>query len=414
MVRLHFHTDCDFFAGCESMLVNFWSSSALRSSFDVSFSYRYTDAYERGLRKRAHIDFPVYALGFLSPTDPALLPSRWPAILRLALSWPLRLFPVSPLLIHEILILRRLFQRLRPDIVHINNGNYPGALSARAAAIAARLAGVQAIIMVVNNLAGDYSRPRRWLDYPFDRLVVWSVSRFVTGSAAAADQLRRVLRLGTSRCLSLHNGIAARPVTETPAQTRSRLEIDNGIVAIGIVAVLRPNKGHRVLIEALARLRRDAPSLASTTQVLIEGEGPNLPGLQRLVGELGLAGTCRFVGVECNVMNFIAAMDLIVLPSIGHEDFPNVVIEAMRLGKPVIASRIAGTPEQVIDGVTGLLVPPGDPASLAAAMHRLATDASLRKRWGDAGAARFNEHFTAELSVLRYLTLYRELLDDRR
>ena len=87
-------------------------------------------------------------------------------------------------------------------------------------------------------------------------------------------------------------------------------------------------------------------------------------------------------------MNFIGAMDLIVLPSVGYEDFPNVVLEAMRLGKPVIASRIAGTPEQVIDEVTGLLVPPGAPADLSAAIHRVAKDPALQKAWGHAGAAR--------------------------
>jgi glycosyltransferase involved in cell wall biosynthesis len=101
------------------------------------------------------------------------------------------------------------------------------------------------------------------------------------------------------------------------------------------------------------------------------------------------------------------------LPSIAHEDFPNVVLEAMALGKPVIASRIAGTPEQIEPGVTGLLEEPADPVGLAGGLIRLSADPDLRDRMGAAGKTRFEAEFTAERAAAAYSALYRELLDGR-
>jgi glycosyltransferase involved in cell wall biosynthesis len=82
----------------------------------------------------------------------------------------------------------------------------------------------------------------------------------------------------------------------------------------------------------------------------------------------------------------------------------------MSLGKPVVASRIAGTPEQIVDGVTGILVPPGDPAALAVALGALAGEPDVRARMGDAGRERFAERFEACVAVEAYATLYRRLL----
>ena len=104
-----------------------------------------------------------------------------------------------PILVMQIAILIG-FLGESPDVLHINNGGYPAALSARAAAIAGRLAGVDKIIMVVNNMAVDYHRLSRRFDYPFDRLVVRSVDRFITGSEAASRRLSAVLWLRSKRC----------------------------------------------------------------------------------------------------------------------------------------------------------------------------------------------------------------------
>ena len=104
------------------------------------------------------------------------------------------------------------------------------------------------------------------------------------------------------------------------------------------------------------------------------------------------------------------AINIVVLPSVDREDFPNVILEAMCLGKPVLASRLAGTPEQIVDGETGLLVPPGKPHNLADALRKLLKDKDLCIKLGSKARDRFESNFTADIAVKRYLDLYKELI----
>ena len=408
--RIHYHSDCAFFAGCENMLVNFWSSPAIRANFHITFSYRESRLYREGLHSRVKPDFPLYPLGFPDPSEILPAPLK-PRLLRGALRFGSRLLFTVPLLLYEVWVLSRLLHRAAPDIVHINNGGYPAALSARAAALAARLAGVPSI-MVVNNLAAGYRDPMRWLEYPLDRLVARSVQRFVTGSNAAAVKLKATLRLAADRCVSINNGIKLRQPSESVRATRQRLGLDGftGVV-FGIIAVMEPRKGHRVLFEAMTRLRRTEPNLFERCRLIIEGDGLLRRELESFAVQHDLKQACIFVGSEPHVMNLFAAIDVLVLASIDFEDFPNVVLEAMGYSKAVIASRLAGTPEQVVDGETGYLVPPGDSEALAGAMARLCADPSLASTFGRNGLERFEQSFTAEVATGRYVALYKSIIE---
>jgi glycosyltransferase involved in cell wall biosynthesis len=251
----------------------------------------------------------------------------------------------------------------------------------------------------------------RWLQYAVDRAVAHCTEVFLAGSRSSAARIRDVLSLGPGRALSVTNGADLRRPTETPAQTRARLGLDNfGGTIFGIVGLLEPRKGHAVLLEAFTRMVTAEHLGAGDVQLLILGNGLLRTSLERRVAELGLDRYCRFLGAEANGMHVIAALDVLVLSSLANEDFPNVVLEAMGAGKPVIASRIAGTPEQVLDGQTGLLVPAGDVAALADALTMLHGDPRRRVAMGVAGRQRYLDHFTARASVERYAECYRRLL----
>lgn len=260
--------------------------------------------------------------------------------------------------------------------------------------------------MVVNNMAVPYDRPMRWLEWGLDRVVLQTVDRLVTGSRAASERLSVLGRTARAKATPLHNGIARRLPSETREETRIRLHIPDDAVVFGVVAVLEARKGHLTLLEAIAKVKQEAVGFSEPVLVLIEGAGPMLAALEACVAQRGLQDWVRFVGPETNVMNLMQIADVVVLPSIANEDFPNVVLEAMALGKPVVASRLAGTPEQIEDAVTGYLVPPKDPIALADAIRRLANDAVSRKRMGQAGLERFMTDFRAEVAVGRYMQLY--------
>jgi hypothetical protein len=184
--KILYYSDCAFFAGCENMLVNFWDSPELRGEFDFCFYYKHSARYEEGLKRRAALNFPVHPLNIPDPSEVLALPHTWPRSVRRLIRFGSRLLFSAPVFLLEVLALRRRFAAERPDVVHINNGGYPAALSARAAAIAARTAGVPVVVMVVNNLAEGYRSALRWFEYPIDRMVVRATTRFITGSQAAA------------------------------------------------------------------------------------------------------------------------------------------------------------------------------------------------------------------------------------
>jgi glycosyltransferase involved in cell wall biosynthesis len=135
-----------------------------------------------------------------------------------------------------------------------------------------------------------------------------------------------------------------------------------------------------------------------------------LEALKGLVRDGGLDGDVHFVGSEGNVFNFMNAVDIMVLPSIGQEDFPNVILEAMSLGKTVIASTIAGIPEQIAHMQDGILVDPGSARSLADAIRSVVEDGDLRRSLASNAGRKFGQSFSARRSVSNYEALYEKLM----
>ena len=407
MKKIHYHSECEFFAGCENMLAVFFNSDVLQATYDISFSFIYSAEYASGYKRRVQTDVPLYPFYFFNFSDVSKLPTWLPLLVRRILMRLARVVVYVPLLIYEIHTLTRLFKKIKPDILHINNGGYPAALSARAAAIAGKIAAVPKILMVVNNLAIDYKPSYRWGHYLVDRIVVNSVDLFITGSKLAANQLQSVLALPAHQITELHNGIPYRLNTETPSETRARLGLDSfdGMI-FGVVALLIPRKGHQVLLESILSIITQPSGASNSFKVLIEGNGPLRDELVLFVNKHALNDFVEFVGDEQNIVDFMTLLDVLILPSVADEDFPNVVLEAMALGKPVISTCLAGVPEQVTDGETGFLVSPGNVEALALAMTELRDNAELRSEMGKAARRRFKEKFTAEISVKNYLDLY--------
>lgn len=414
--KIHYHSHAAFFSGAENMISVFLQSKELQSKFTQSFSYRYSEAYYNGFKRRVtKFKGNSYALRFMHLHSYDQLSGFIPTFFKRIIFFLINSVFVYPSLIYQVIVLNRLLTKIAPDILHINNAGYPAALSARAAVIAGHISGVPKIIMVVNNMAVGYDHYSRWFDYPIDRLISRYVNVFITGSKSAAAQLREVLKLPPSKIQTIHNGIRLRDRASTILDTRRRLELSNFTgVTFGVVALLIPRKGHQVLLDAILKLVTDKRLLGHEFKVLIEGDGPLRQELVEFVTSRNLTPWVKFVGHEENVADFMSALDVLIWPSIQDEDFPNVVSEAMGLGKPVIASRLAGTPEQVLDGETGLLIAPRNVAELAAAISRLSENADLRESMARAALARFNTHFASQIAVSNYSNLYTKLIDESR
>jgi glycosyltransferase involved in cell wall biosynthesis len=174
------------------------------------------------------------------------------------------------------------------------------------------------------------------------------------------------------------------------------------------VGRLIPIKGHIVLLRALAEARRHVPGLSLD----IAGRGPLEPALRALAKELEVDDAVRFLGYVSPVQRAIEDSAIVVVPSMG-EGFGMVALEAMERARPVLAAEIGGLGELVEDGVTGLLVPPGEAQPLADAIVRLASNLEGAAQMGEAGRRRALERFLQERCTDRTELLYREQLNGR-
>jgi len=414
-VRIHFHTECYWFSGSETTLMVLLEHFSSDPEIECRFTYVPWPEYEPGLSRALPSGVAARPLKVV---DPASIKAafgggsgaRGMTVKAMARCLPLRQVSLAS----SVRRFTRLFERERPDVLHINNGGFPGAISCNAAAIAARRAGVPAIVYVVNNMAYGRTRPSRVLDVFADVAVRRAATRFVTGSEAAGRALDRVLHLPPGRREVIPNTIVSGTADEAPQVTRQRLGLPASRV-IAVLARLEERKGHRYVLEALAELRvtMECPPI-----LVVAGTGPCEAKLRSLASSLGLDSQVRFVGHAANVWNILQVAEALVLPSIDHEDFPIVILEAMAAGLPVVASRVAGVPEQIRDGETGFLTPPGDARALASALRHLLSDESMARGMGQAGKMRFEELFAPAATSERYAALYQRLLgseaDDRR
>jgi len=186
---------------------------------------------------------------------------------------------------------------------------------------------------------------------------------------------------------------------------RRREGYEDSTVLFVSVARLSPQKDHVSLIQAFSI----AASRNGHLRLLLAGDGPLRLEVEARVKALGLEGKVRFLGVRADVPEILAAADVFVLSS-RWEGNPLSVMEAMAAGKPVIATAVGGVPELVQDGVSGVLVPPENVEALADAMLKLAGDAALRTRSGQAAFRRAKERFDVSVMVEGYGTLYERLL----
>jgi glycosyltransferase involved in cell wall biosynthesis len=244
-------------------------------------------------------------------------------------------------------------------------------------------------------------------NFAVDRLVARSLDAVIAVSHANAEYLIKCKRLPARKIHVIHNGCDIKRFSNAgdPSAFRAAQGIPATDPVIVVLARLEPQKGHSFLLNALPQVVAEFPRL----RVLFVGDGALRADLEMRARELNLEGSVTFAGYQSNPMPWLSIADFTVLPSL-YEGLPLVVIESLAAGKPVIATAVDGSPEVVVHEKTGLLVPPGDPQSLAAGVLTLLTDEGLRHRLGDAGKTFVLENFAQEQQVRRTEDLYFELL----
>jgi glycosyltransferase involved in cell wall biosynthesis len=279
----------------------------------------------------------------------------------------------------------RLMRAWQPDVVLCCNQR-----ALRLGGPAARLARTRRVVMrdgLQGSLRG--SSYNRWLAHLVDGFVV------------NADAIRRELLawLPSDRVRVIYNGIDLRPYDEARDGPALRRELDcppNACVVLS-VARLVAEKDHATLLTAFRRVAERDERL----HLWIAGDGPLRATLTAQAQRLGLEGRLTFLGFRADVPRLLAAADLLAIASL-REGLPNVALEAMAARRPVVATAVAGTPELVQDGETGLLVPPGAPDAMASALAALIADPVRRRQMGERGRRRVEQWFEASVALDRW------------
>jgi len=298
----------------------------------------------------------------------------------------------------DILRAARLFREIAPDILH-SHGHFAGVLG-RGAAWWSEVPVVVHHLHTIDTTLRD--RHRR-----LERFLARLCRRVVCCSDAVATHAATELRVPSRLLTVVPNGIDPPPVS-LRGDARALLGRPRPPI-VGCVGALTRHKGQAVLLRAVARIR--AGHVGPT--VVLVGDGPERPSLETEAAALG-QGRVVFTGERADARSLLPAFDVAVVPSIEREGFGLAALEAMDAGLPVVASRVGGLPEVVQDERTGLLVPPGDDAALAAAIERLLTRPHERDAFGALGRGRVESLFRAAPMTRRVEGLYEEILRERR
>ena len=301
---------------------------------------------------------------------------------------------------------RDILRQSSPDVFHQHRtGPYHG----KWGVLAARAAGVPVVVASEHQAANRLTGAARWANAAIDRLV----DAFV----AVSDHDYRTQLTESGRPLvkitRIYNGVDLSRFTRLAPEAihagRAALGIPPAAPIIGTVGRLEEQKGITYLLNALPALVARWPGL----HVLIVGRGSLREALQAEAAALGVRDFTHFLGFLPDTGPVMGLMDVVVIPSVW-EPFGLVAAEAMAALRPVVATRVGGLPEVVIDGDTGLLAPPAEPAALADAVDYLLRDPDLRRRLAASGRARVETDFSLAALTAKMTALYQRLLAARQ
>lgn len=308
--------------------------------------------------------------------------------------------PPGPRSLPAVMAFAATLRHLSPDVFHAHLPWQMGGKFGLVAAVAARVPCIVATIQLFVDVAPD--RSTRWQQQLLSR----HVDRYLAVSDHVSRSAREQLGWPPERVRVIRNAVDVDAFGgDADPELRARLLGGHPGPLVLVPARLTEQKGHPHLLRAIA-------GLDGTARFVLAGDGPQRDALELQARELGIHEQVCFLGDRRDMPQLLAACDLAVLPSL-YEGLPLVVLEAMAAGRPVIATAIGGTDEAVLDGVTGLLVPPADPAALRDAIARVVSDPGWGRAAGAAGRRHVEQRFSAAAMVEAVTEQYASVLSAR-
>jgi glycosyltransferase involved in cell wall biosynthesis len=310
------------------------------------------------------------------------------------------LVPRSELDLHAAWRLTRVIRDVRPSIVHAHDPH-----GVAMASLALSYQSFTPAPVLIASRRVDFNLKTN----AFSRWKYRQVRAFICASHAICELLTRQ-GIDKDRLITVHEGVDLAHIKAAPAASvHGTFWLPTNAPVIGCVGALVGHKGHRYLVDAAAQVVREVPD----ARFVILGEGELRGSLEKQIADLGLEKHVILAGFRTDVLSLLKGFDLFVMPSVT-EGLGTSLLDAMACEKPIVASRIGGIPEVVVDGETGLLVPPKDADLLAEAIVRLLEDRALAASFASAGLARVHQSFTVERMVEQTRDVYQRLAGKSR
>jgi len=300
--------------------------------------------------------------------------------------------------------LYRHFRRLKPAIVHSRN------LSGLDALVPALLAGVRLRVHGEHGRDADDLDGRNPRNLRLRRLFRPLVTHYSAVSRDLERYLIEAIGVHADGITQIYNGVDTSLFRPTAAgQDVRRLPRSSSEVVFGTVGRLQPVKDQLTLVKAFIEANSRDPEKMRLARLVIVGDGPCRPAIEQAIADSGAADRISLLGERSDVAELLRSLDVFVLPSL-NEGISNTVLEAMATGLPVLATRVGGNPEIMIEHQTGELVVPGDCSAMASWLIEYARNAELRSRQGGAGRRHVQSTFSMDAMVSAYIGMYDRLL----
>lgn len=293
--------------------------------------------------------------------------------------------------------LQKHLRAMRPDVLHCHNIR-----QVLVGSCAAALGGGMPVVLTKHGIATPTGTvARRIYRYFLRRAYVVAVS------GEARQIMSEWMGAGPHAVRYIANGIAMEPYRNLPSREEAQkaLGLRPSSFVVGTVSRIAHCKNHLLLIDIFHRLLQDFPDAL----LLVAGDGPELPAVERRIQERGVQSSVVMLGSRSDIPLVLAAMDVFCLPS-ETEGMPMTVLEAMAASRPVVASRVGGIPELLIEGSTGLMASPDGPGEFVAALSALARDPERAAEMGRVGNARLLDNFSLDATLAAYENLYQQAI----
>lgn len=298
--------------------------------------------------------------------------------------------------------LASLFRKEKVDIIHTHGwSGFDGVIGAKLACVPVIIHSEQG-----KDIEDIYNiKKRRILGR---KLISYLVNQLVTVSEEIKESLAKTAKIPQEKILTIHTGVDIQRFNIKIDKIKKKEEVGIGgkVIVIGTVGRLDPIKSYDTLLYCAKEVLNEFPDL----RFLFVGNGPMRRNLEELTIKLGIREKVTFIGERLDIPELLNIMDIFVLPSLS-EGLSNTILEAMASGLPIIATRVGGNPEMVVDGETGFLVSPKDYQSLSKVIIQLLKNPSLCKKIGLTAQERAKNHFPLSKMIISYEELYKKLIN---